>query len=391
MSSLDCLIHDRKLLTICAIDLVAGIGQGCTIPIFPIYVRSFGVSYLVVGLVISGAGAFRLLADIPVGIVLDRLGRKSFLRLSIFFLTISTIFPILISGIWSLLIFQIIQGLGMGILMIAVLTVTSDISPTNSKGTYVGCLFAADSLSVALGAFMGGKLVEIGGFQTPFMAMLILSIAAFLIVERFFKETLPSGIKTGIFRKMAIRLPGLNRNLLVALLGASVVSVLISGAGNTAIPLLALSLLLSPVEIGFALTTLWVANVLVQPWAGELCDRVGTKRLFIVGFALSSITLLFFFISKNFVSLEIASVLLGVSIGVASSTGATIIVESSGANARGLSTAFYRIFRDLGSMSGPIMVGVFSDLFGTPFAFVFIAMVCVATVMIGLTLHSKAR
>ena len=391
MSSLYYLKHDRRLLIISVIDLVAGIGQGCTLPIFPIYVRSYGVSYLIVGLVISGAGIIRLLVDVPVGFVLNRSCRKPFLRLSIFLLGVSTLFPIFAIGIWPLFLFQVIQGLGMGILMVSVLTVTSDISPLKGKGSYVGCLFAFDSLSVALGAFVGGKLVEVGNFQSPFIAMLLLSIAAALIVEIFYHETLLANVKTGRFGKIDFRMPHLSRNLAGALLAAAVVSILISGAANTAIPLYGSSLLMSPVEIGFALTTLWAATVLVQPLSGGLCDKVGMKLLYIGGFVFSSMALVFFFFSKTFYMLEIASACLGLSIGIATSSSATMMIESSRVNSRGLLTSFYRIFRDLGSVLGPVMVGVFSDMLGGPFAFLFAAVVCTATALFGLTLQSKTR
>ena len=119
---------------------------------------------------------------------------------------------------------------------------------------------------------MGGKLVEVGNFQSPFIAMLLLSIAATLIVEVFYHETFASNVKTGRFGKIDFQMPRLGRNLVAALLAAAVVSILISGAGNTAIPLYGLSLLMSPVEIGLALATLWTAMVLVQPLSGGLCE-----------------------------------------------------------------------------------------------------------------------
>jgi MFS family permease len=389
MKSLSFLRNDRNLQVICLIDLVASIGQACTIPILPIYVRSFGVSYSIVGLVIAGAGISRFFIDIPVGFFFDRIGRKPFLRLSMLLLGTSTLLPIFSGGIAQLLIFQLLQGAGVSIMMIGVLTVVGDISPHNRRGSYVGYLFASDSLGVAIGAFAGGKLVEIGGFRIPFIAMLVFSIIAALVVELLFHESMPS--ESEARRPTITSIAKSGRNVIVAFAAAAAVSLLTGGTGNTAIPLYALSLLMSPFQIGLIVTVVFLANVIIMPWSGGMCDRAGTKRVFVVGFILAAISSLLFILSKQFYPLAAIGALFGLSIGIASSANAAIVVESSGENSRGVSIAIYRIFRDVGSILGPVMVGASSDLLGIYFAFVLSAIICVAIAMLGLGIRKTIR
>src|SRR3990172_904548 len=166
---------DRNLQAICFIHFVASVGQSCVLPILPIYIRSLGVSYSVVGLVLSGAGLARVLTDIPVGFVLDRIGRKPLLRFAMLLLATATLLPILGGGIVHLLFFQLVQGTGMAMLMITGLTFVGDISRRSERGSYVGYYFASDLLGVSIGSLAGGKLVEIGGVQAPFVSMLVLS------------------------------------------------------------------------------------------------------------------------------------------------------------------------------------------------------------------------
>lgn len=387
MRSLSFLRNDRNLLVICLIDFVASAGQACVTPILPIYVKSFDASYSIVGLIIAGSGISRLIVDVPVGFFFDRIGRKPFLRLSMFLMAVSTILPIFSGGIAQLFLFQLIQGAGMAIMMVGVLTVVGDISPKNLRGSYIGYLFASDSLGVAVGALSGGKLVEIGGFRSPFIAMLVLCATAGLIVELLLRESLPTGSEAK--RPTIAGFAKSGRNLFVAFAGAAAVSLLIGGTGNTAIPLYALSLLMSPFQIGLTIMAVFLANVFSMPWSGGMCDKVGAKRVFIIGFLLVALSSLFFVFSKEFYSLEAASALFGLALGMSSSANAAIAIESSSSNSRGVSIAIYRIFRDAGSVVGPVMVGTSSDLLGLYSSFVLSALICLAIAILGLSIRRK--
>ena len=385
MSSLNFLKDDRQFQVICIIMFVGSLGQACTIPILPLYVRSFDVSYFVVGLVVAAGGVTRLVTDVPVGLVLDRIGRKPLLRLSMLLMTGSCLFPIFAQGILPLTLFQLIQGIGLGSLLITVLAVTGDICPPDKKGSYVGCLFASDSLGVAVGAFAGGKLVEIGGFQLPFVSMLLLSITGALMVEAFFHESLVDFSRVTKLHFAGIKMSRSEGKIALGLVGAMVVGISSNGTGNTAIPLYGASLLMSPSQIGLALTVLWLANVIIQPWAGGLCDRVGTRNVFMLGFVLAATSSLLFVFSGQFLTLALVAVVLGLSIGIGSSANAAIIIEKGATNSRGLSAALYRISRDFGNIIGPVIVGASSDLSGISFAFILISIVCFATATLGLT------
>lgn len=361
----------------------SSLGEAFTIPILPLYVKSFNVSYFVVGMVVSAAGFTRLVTDIPVGLVIDRIGRKPLLRLSILLMVVSCLFPIFAQSVWSLTLFQLIQGTGFGSLLITVLAITGDICPPDKKGSYVGILFASDSLGVAVGAVVGGKLVEIGGFLFPFISMLTLTAMAGLLAALFFQETLNVPPVTKLIDTQR-RISGLHRAPFLGLVGAMVVGIASNGTGNTAIPLYSANLMMAPSLIGLTLTVLWLANVVIQPWAGGLCDKIGSKKVFTLGFILAAFSSLCFVFFNQFLTIALAAIILGLSIGICSSANAAIIIEKGAANSRGLSASLYRISRDLGNIIGPIMVGVTFDFGGVSLAFILSSIVYIATATLAL-------
>jgi MFS family permease len=49
---------------------------GVLIPTLPLYARSLGVSFALVSLAVGASGLGTLLADLPAGVLLERLGRR---------------------------------------------------------------------------------------------------------------------------------------------------------------------------------------------------------------------------------------------------------------------------------------------------------------------------
>jgi len=77
-------------------------------PILPIYARSFDVSYTLVSLAISMYAFGRFLADLPVGMVADRFGRKPLMMVGTLLLTVTAYLNAIAGSFGEFLIYRLI-------------------------------------------------------------------------------------------------------------------------------------------------------------------------------------------------------------------------------------------------------------------------------------------
>ena len=56
--------------------LMVTLGQGLLVPILPLFVVDFDISYGLIGLVLAGEGIGTLIADVPSGMIQRRFGNK---------------------------------------------------------------------------------------------------------------------------------------------------------------------------------------------------------------------------------------------------------------------------------------------------------------------------
>src|SRR3990170_1156105 len=85
------------------------LGASALKPILPNYALSLGASYLIVGSVLSGLGYSRVFIEIPLGMVIDRYGRKRIAMAGVIFSAIGALLGGLAVEISSLFMFVILS------------------------------------------------------------------------------------------------------------------------------------------------------------------------------------------------------------------------------------------------------------------------------------------
>ena len=92
--------NDPFILPIYLPSIIFAVCQGLIVPILPLYLVDFGVSYWLVGLVLGGEGLGMLLGDVPSGIIVSRLGKKRAMWLGITCSALATAALFWTSTIW---------------------------------------------------------------------------------------------------------------------------------------------------------------------------------------------------------------------------------------------------------------------------------------------------
>src|SRR5512139_2816062 len=182
---------NRKNLIILSFTLVvATLGFGMVIPIFPFYIENLGASGSQYGLLIALYAIMQFLFSPFWGSLSDRVGRKPVLLIGIFGSGLTVLMFGLASQLWMLFAARLLSGLLASATMPAAMAYIGDSTNEAERGGGIGQLGAAAGLGLILGPGLGGWLAK-GSLSTPFFIAAALSLVAVLLIAAFLPESLP--------------------------------------------------------------------------------------------------------------------------------------------------------------------------------------------------------
>ena len=125
--------------------------------LIPVWGSSIGLDPLQIGLIFGFASAIDMLMFYPVGMVMDRWGRKWVIVPSLLVLSASLILMPLTGTFGSFLLVGLLSGFGNGLGSGAVMTLGADLSPRDAAGEFLGVWrLVGDVGAVAAPAVVGG-------------------------------------------------------------------------------------------------------------------------------------------------------------------------------------------------------------------------------------------
>ena len=352
-----------------------------TRPILPLYLVSFGASSTVIGGVMAVFTITATVMRIPVGLLIDRIGRKPFLIAGVALFAAGNFGYMWAPSILLMLPFRMLHGIGWSGCTTAVATLAADIAPQKRRGELIGYAAMASSLGGAIGPVAGFALLQRFEFSGVF-----LGAAALLFVS----------LILGAFVREPEHPPRNNRrelkwiDLLVipeTLLPAVAVAFLSFGHGGilTFLPIHALKLGLENPGLWFGLYALCL--LLSRPVAGPLSDRISRRAVIIPGLILNLLGIGILALASSPAWLMAAAVVAGLGTGAAQPALMTVAVDQTSAQRRGQSMAQYQCFYDLGIGLGSLTLGAFLDLVDQNFSLMYAATAVVA--LIGLWIYWK--
>ncbi len=125
----------------------------------------------------------------------DMFGKKRLYLGGLVVFTISSMLCGLAPGVYFLIGFRGLQGLGAVFISALGAAIITEVFPDSERGRALGIIGAIVSLGVALGPTVGGLLIEIAGWRTIFWVNIPIGIIATFIIIRFVPDSKGSGIK----------------------------------------------------------------------------------------------------------------------------------------------------------------------------------------------------
>ncbi len=339
------------------IGFCVAVGFGVVLPVLPVYARTFGVSTFMVGAVVSSFALVRLLTTPLAPQLTEAWGEAPIVAAGCLIVGLSSVATGLADSYPVLLVSRAVGGIGSALFTLAASQLIIRISPAAILGRASSIFGGGFLLGGMAGPAIGGVLATIS-LTTPFFfyaaTLVLASLVATLLPrqshqERVAVESLPLST--------ALRDPRYR----AALTSAFASGWQSQGARGLVVPLLVTEVLLLPAArsgVAFALASAAQAATLYG--AGWLTDRAGRRSTLVAGSLLTAVLGVAFAQAGSFTWLTALLCLYGVGASLSATSTQASLGDAVGTR-RGPALAAYQMAGDLGSITGPLAVGLLLD------------------------------
>jgi MFS family permease len=176
-------ISSYQILTLYFPAFILALGYSIATPAIPVFAKSFDKGFGVASLVIVVHALGGLVAALPTGFLVDRLGRRPMLFAGPILMAISSCLTALAQSFGELLVYRFIGGAAMETWRQARLAIIADVSKSRQRGRQMSSMVGTEGAGKLLGPAVGGLLAA-WSIRMPFVVHGVLAFLA--IVPSFF-------------------------------------------------------------------------------------------------------------------------------------------------------------------------------------------------------------
>lgn len=352
-------IWSKDFIIICLANFFIFLGFQMTLPTLPLFVKELDGSDQMIGLIVGIFTFSALLLRPMAGHMLETKGRKFvyLLGLSIFVLSVGSY--AFIASIWLLIIMRVVQGIGWGYSTTATGTIATDLIPPKRRGEGLGYFGLSGNIALAFGPSLGLALYGKISFTWLFIIAASLGLVAFILSNFItYKPVKQTDVKKeatkrkwDIFEKSAIQ-----PSVLLFFI------TLTFGGIATFLPVYTEQENIGGIEIYFLLYALFL--LISRSFSGRLYDRYGHIIVFLPGTLMIFVAMLLLMWLPNAMALFIAASLYGLGFGSIQPALQAWAVNNAAKERKGMATATYYSFFDLGIGTGALAFGQIASLTG---------------------------
>jgi len=364
----------QNFLSIYVPAMTLAVGTGIVVPALPVYAKSFGVSFEVASLVIIVHQLGVTLSSFPIGLLLDRVGRRKVLLTGPFLLAISSVLVTIAQSFPELLIYRFIGGVGQQMWHLGRLAMIADTGADRERGRQITTMSAMQNAGRLFSPAIGGVLAGFWDIRAPFIAHAILSLIAIIPSFKLVQETAPH-LRRGAVRKQ-VGTQEREESGFRALFTYQVIIFFVAQlfAGMTRGPIFSGQLNfygayvynLAPQTIGILATIVTAIHIPLTLCSGYIMDRFGRKATLVPGFSLLAVALVFISIT-DFTQMPlnmfiVAYLCVYASNGITGGNMQTLGSDIAPEKARG---KFYGVWHTIGTVGAPTSTSMFALLSGS--------------------------
>lgn len=354
-------------------------------PAFPQYLTGLGAGVAAVGLVVAMKGIGQVASDLPGGLMLAAWGERRITMIAYLVAIGANLVLYWIRDVALIGLLTFVSGFATSILLTTVMTLVRRTVPAHSRGRALSGVGGALRVGMLLGPVVGGFLAQKAGVPPVFLLRTLLLMAGLLSFGLGHPRenggpAEPSATAPGTTAPPTAAAPPLStkggrllgafapvinglqgRWYAVGTVGFVILALsVLRTSREVIIPLWGESLGLSVSQIGIAMSLGAAFDLLLFLPAGIISDRKGRRASLGLCLSLFSLGLLLLLPARGFALFLAAGVLVGIGNGFGAGINMTTGTDLAPRNAISEFLGMWRLYGDLGSAAGPIIVGALS-------------------------------
>jgi len=340
-----------ELFSLALLGLLETLAFFVVSPILPQYVERYGAAYAEIGYFFTVYSLTWVVLQLYTGYLSDRFGKKRFVFIGLLIYGVSALFLGLAQSFTQLVLFRVLQGVGLGISGPAALGLVAQFK---EKGRSMAFYRTANGAGIIIGPVLGGAVAALD-ISYPFFVSGLASLIAIVSVQYLKEEKVEAqGVK--FFRSL--------RNMLstkgiASICVAAFVAELCFAALDIMIPLVGSFLRFSTLWIGVILTSYFLTFTVLQIPIGLLSDKVGRRRLVTSAAFAGAVPFVILYFSSNPIEMSLALGLLGVALGAVFVQSSAIVAELAPKGKESFYMAFFDAVIDFSFPVMPIILTYF--------------------------------
>ncbi|HYI25334.1 MAG TPA: MFS transporter [Thermomicrobiales bacterium] len=344
-------------------------GQGLLLATLPFYAKDLGASLTMISVITAAAAIGTLVADVPVGIVLHRIGLRRTMLLGSALVVLGTMSLALPLEPVTVVAFRLLAGVGTAMWGLSRHAFITQATDSANRGRSIAVFGGINRIGTFAGPAVGGIIATAASTSASFLLAGVMGSFAFLAAVLFIPRDGVAGanivhsrhVRWGLVRD-TIRTNGGD---LTAAAVAQLFAQMIRQGRQLLIPLVgATTLGLNPAQVGLIMTASAVLDMTMFIPAGFLMDRYGRKFAAVPSFAIMAIGIGMVPFATGFNGLLIAGLVIGLGNGLGSGTMMTLGADLAPPGATGEFLGIWRLIGDTGMVMGPLAVGLIATWIG---------------------------
>ncbi|WP_164549097.1 MFS transporter [Amphritea opalescens] len=360
------LVRKFFLPVICPAAIVSTIQQALLV-VLPLYVLSIGGTLAESAMIIGFKGIGMMLGDLPAGLLLARFGDKRLMLGAAVTSSLSLALMALFPTLGVLTAAALLLGFAHGSWLVGRISYVSDAAAPNERGRVMSLSAGTIRLGNVVGPLLAGFMIAAQGYQVTLAVFTLSSLLVVLFVALWVVYSKPHGEDSHHVAALQDAVVD-NRKVLLTAGVASLALMLVRASRALLLPLTGAALLLDETSIGMVISIGAVVDTLLFYPAGTMMDRIGRKPMFIASLTLLGLSISLLPMAEGLWSLILIASLMGLGNGVSAGVIMTVGSDLAPRLNRGGFIGIWRLLSDVGSTSGPLLIGLMVKLSGLAMA-----------------------
>lgn len=354
------------LPVICPSAIVSTIQQALLV-VLPLYVLSIGGTLAESAMIIGFKGIGMMLGDLPAGLLLARFGDKRLMLGAAVISSLSLALMALFPTLGVLTAAALLLGFAHGSWLVGRISYVTDAAAPGERGRVMSLSAGTIRLGNVIGPLLAGLMIASLGYQVTLGVFAISSLLVVLFVALWVLYTQPHGEDSHSVIALRDALVD-NRQVLLTAGVASLALMLVRASRALLLPLTGAALMLDETSIGMVISIGAVIDTLLFYPAGTMMDRIGRKPMFIASLTLLGLSISLLPLAEGMWSLILIASLMGLGNGISAGVIMTVGSDLAPRLNRGGFIGIWRLLSDVGSTTGPLIIGLTVKLSGLAMA-----------------------